>query len=249
MNALQQELLSMYKDIKQILESEGIRFYGIYGTALGAVRENGMVPWDDDIDLGVFEEDLPKVNEVLSKKLDSSRYYYHIPSADTHPHVFKRTGNFEQDLKDKKAPFIDIFVIERFPSKGIRKSLSRFNVRLYMLGMSLTYIPNSNIGQVLVRWVPKAIKKFNKILVDKDSEETVLYEEDYRKTFHSRSIYGTPVMHTFEDTEIPIPEKWDEMLTSMYGDYMTPPPEDKRSGATGYPHRAYQDLIKDSAAN
>ena len=37
----------------------------------------------------------------------------------------------------------------------------------------------------------------------------------------------------------------DEMLTSMYGDYMTPPPEDKRGGATGYPHRAYQDFIRD----
>ena len=234
----------MYKDIKQSLESEGVRFYAIYGTALGAVRDNGLIPWDDDIDLGVFEEDLPTVNKILSEKLDPSRYYYHVPSADTHPHVFKRTENFEQDLKEKKAPFIDIFVIERFPSKGLRKGLSRFNVRLFMLGMSLVYIPNSGFGQILVRWIPKAIKKFNKLLVNKDSDETVLYEEDYKKTFHSRGIYGEPVMHAFEDTEIPIPERWDEMLTSMYGDYMTPPPEDKRSGATGYPHRALQDYVK-----
>ena len=246
MTPLQQELLSMYKDIKEVLESEKIRFYGIYGTALGAVRENGMVPWDDDIDLGVFEEDLPKVNEALSKKLDQSEYYYHIPSADTHPHVFKRTDNFESDLKEKKAPFIDIFVIERFPSKGLRRSLSRINVRPYMLAMSLVYIPNSNVGQKLVRWIPKVIKRCNKILVDSDSNETVLYEEDYKKTFHCRCIYGVPFMHKFEDTEMPIPEKWDEMLTSMYGDYMTPPPEDKRQGATGYPHRAYQDYLRDS---
>ena len=244
MTPIQQELLSMYKDIREVLESENIRFYGIYGTALGAVRENGMVPWDDDIDLGVFEEDLPKVNAVLSEKLDQSKYYYHIPSADTHPHVFKRTEDFENDLKEKKAPFIDIFVIERFPSKGLRKKISRFNVRLYMLGMSLVYIPNSSFGQILVRWIPKAVKKINKLLVNKDSEETVFYEEDYRKTFHSCGIYGKPVMHQFDDTEIPIPERWDEMLTSMYGDYMTPPPEDKRRGATGYPHRALQDYVK-----
>ena len=246
MTPIQQELLSMYRDIKDVLESENIRFYGIYGTALGAVRENGMVPWDDDIDLGVFEEDLPKVNEVLSKKLDPSKYYYHVPSADTHPHVFWRTEDFKSDLKEKKAPFIDIFVIERSPSKGFRKRLSRFNVRLYMLSMSVVYIPNSGIGQRLVRWIPKAIKGFNKLLVDKDSKETVLYEEDYRKTFHCRCIYGEPVMHAFEDTEMPIPERWDEMLTSMYGDYMTPPPEDRRQGATGYPHRAYQDYLRDS---
>ncbi len=246
MTPLQEDLLSMYKDIRDVLESEGIRFYAMYGTALGAVRDGGMVPWDDDIDLGVFEEDLPRVNEVLSTKLDQSGYYYHIPSADTHPHVFKRTADFENDLKGKRAPFIDIFVIERFPSRGLRAGLSRFNVRLYMLAMSVVYIPNSKFGQVLVRWVPKAIKGFNKIFVDRGSEETVLYEEDYKKTFHSRSIYGEPVMHEFEDTEIPIPERSDEMLTSMYGDYMTPPPEDQRSGATGYPHRAYQDYVRDS---
>ncbi len=246
MTPLQQDLLSMYKDIKEVFESEGIRFYAMYGTALGAVRDNGMVPWDDDIDLGIFEEDLPRVNAVLSTKLDPSRYYYHMPSADTHPHVFKRTDDFEEDLREKKAPFIDIFVIERFPSKGIRTGLSRFNVRLYMLAMSVVYIPNSGIGQALVRWIPKTIKGFNKILVDKGSERTVLYEEDYRKTFHCRCIYGEPVMHAFEDTEIPIPERSDEMLTSMYGDYMTPPPEDQRSGATGYPHRAYQDYIRDT---
>ncbi len=246
MTPLQQELLAMYKDIRDVLDGEGIRFYGIYGTALGAVRDNGMVPWDDDIDLGVYEEDLPRVNEALSTKLDPSRYYYHVPSADTHPHVFLRTGDFEKDLREKRAPFIDMFVIERSPSKAFRAKLFRFNVRLYMLAMSVVYIPDSKIGQMLVRWMPKAIKGFNKLLVDRGSQETVLYEEDYRKTFHNRRIYGEPVMHRFEDTDIPVPERYDEMLTSMYGDYMTPPPEDRRSGATGYPHRAYFDYIRDS---
>lgn len=243
LNERQAELLSMYKDIRDVLESEGIVFYAVYGTALGAVRDNGLIPWDDDIDLGIFEKDMPRASEVLSRKLDPSKYYYHIPSADTHPHVFLKTVDFENDLKEKKAPFIDIFIIERFPSGKFRRALSKVMVRMYMLGMSLVYIPDSSLGQKFVRWIPRFIKRFGKAFVEKDSEETVLYEEDYRRTFHSADIYGIPVMHVFEDTEIPIPEKYDEMLTSMYGDYMTPPPEDKRSGATGYPHRAYQDYM------
>lgn len=246
MNQNQTALLEIYGAVKNALEKESIPFYACYGTALGAVRHDGLIPWDDDIDIAVFEEDLPRVDLALSE-LDSERYYYHIPSADTHPHVFLKTEDFESDLKDRKAPFIDIFIIERSPSKPIRAGLSRINVRLFMLSMSLTYIPDSAIGQRLVRWIPKLVKRINKLLVNRDSRETVMYEEDYRKTFHSRDAYGTPVMHPFEDTEIPLPEKWETMLTDMYGDYMTPPPEDERSGASGYPHRAYQDYIRDRA--
>lgn len=241
-----QDVLTIYKDVREVLESEGIRFYGVYGTALGAVRHDGIIPWDDDVDLGIFEEDVEKVGKVLREKLDPSKYYYHVPSADTHTHVFMRTENFVEDMKNKKAPFMDFFVIERFPSGKIRSKISKPIVKMYMLAMSVVYIPDSDIGQKLVRWIPKFIKKFNKLLVDKGSENTIIYEEGFENTVFPREYYGTPVMHTFEDTDIPLPEKYHEILSSIYGDYMTPPPEDKRGGAGGYPHRASQDYLSET---
>lgn len=193
----------------------------------------------------MFKEDLPTVHKVLSE-LDPERYYYHIPSADTHSHVILKTEDFENELKNRKALFIDIFVIERAPSKPIRSKLHRFNGRLFMLSMSLVYMPESEIGQRLVRWIPKTIKRFNGLLVDKGSEMTMIYSASYRRNIRPRSAYGEPVVMEFEDTEMPVPCDWDAILKERYGDYMTLPPEDERMGAVGFPHRVYQDYLRDT---
>jgi len=63
-------LLQAYKDISAILEREGITYYAAYGTAIGAVRHNGIIPWDDDLDLAVYGADLDRVNEALCRNLD-----------------------------------------------------------------------------------------------------------------------------------------------------------------------------------
>ena len=89
-------LLEMYKDIKKILDKHEITFYIQYGTAIGALRHNGLIPWDDDIDILVWEKDMEEINEVLSRELDSKKYYYHIQKDDTQPHVIWKGENFEQ---------------------------------------------------------------------------------------------------------------------------------------------------------
>ena len=60
------ELLDLYCRIADTLRENGIRFWGVYGTCLGAVREHGIILWDDDIDLAVWRSDLDLVLRVLS---------------------------------------------------------------------------------------------------------------------------------------------------------------------------------------
>ncbi len=229
----QENLLRLYKEVRRVFVKRGIRFYALFGTALGAVRHSGMIPWDDDIDIGVFAEDLPRVEEAMRDELDTESYYYHIPSADTHSHVVMKTDHAEEDMRNKKAPFLDIFVIEPHPAGKIRSKISWFLIWAHTRAMAVVYRVNSESGQKMLRWIPKAIHRLNAFFVEGKTDMTAIWEDDFRKSFHPCSVYGTPVMHKFEDTEIPLPEKWDEVLTEEYGDYMTPPPEDKRCGA-GY---------------
>ena len=68
MTEVSEILLLMYKDIKKILDKHGITFYIQYGTAIGALRHNGLIPWDDDIDILVWEKDMDEINRVRSGK-------------------------------------------------------------------------------------------------------------------------------------------------------------------------------------
>lgn len=243
MNDTQSTLLTMYEDIRKILESNGITFYIHFGTAIGALRHNGFIPWDDDIDLAVWEEDLDKVNRILSEQLDKERYYYHVPSADTHPHVIAKSDDFKNDLQMRKLPFIDIFPISKYPSEKIRQALC--NAFIWGNVCSIWVIDHVDSIHIhkMISWIPNVFKHLADMIVNKDSDLTVIYATEFKDYIFKRETYGNPVMHVFETTNAPLPERYDEMLSSIYGDYMTPPPESERKGAGGFPCGAYKDYI------
>jgi lipopolysaccharide cholinephosphotransferase len=53
------------ESVGRIFQQHGLRYWLAFGTLLGAVREKKFIPWDEDIDLGIFEEDLPKLLAIV----------------------------------------------------------------------------------------------------------------------------------------------------------------------------------------
>lgn len=235
----------MMRDITDVLDRNGITYYGVFGTAIGAIRHHGFIPWDDDIDLAVFEEDSPRVNEVLDRELDRERYYFHIPSADTHCHVMSRGTDFIGSANRRETPFIDIFVLNRYPSSKIRGIMVEPLIYGFVHMMAI-------INRVKWTWlhrllcpIPRYFKRLALFITEPDTPNTVIYSEGFRKNKFPKASYGTPKLYEFEGMQLPLAEKVDEILTAQYGDYMTPPPEDKRSGAGGFPASVVKDYIKD----
>lgn len=233
-NETQSILLRMYKDIRSVLDRNGIKFYVQYGTAIGALRHDGFIPWDDDIDLLIWYEDMEKVNDVLSKELDPSLYYYHIPTADNHPHVVWKGDDLEASLRDKTAPFIDLFPIEPYPEGRIRRAFAN----LFILGnvgciWAIDHISSHAVHRML-SWSPEFFRRMEHRVAGRTSK-TVVFCTDWKTGIFPADSYDEASMHVFEDTDVPLPKDIDMMLTSLFGDYMTPPPEDKRTGALGFP--------------
>ena len=122
MNETQSRLLSMYKDISKILDAHGIRYYLCYGSAIGAVRHDGFIPWDDDMDIWVWQEDLANIKKYLQSELDPKHYYYHDSKADTHPHVIYRG---DEKVVVQYLDMGDTYLSDLIGSSGIGRRLSR----------------------------------------------------------------------------------------------------------------------------
>ena len=66
-------LLQMYKRVRKIFKRCGIKYYALAGSLLGAVRHKGIIPWDDDIDIGISVNDISKL-KCVSKILQAYGY-------------------------------------------------------------------------------------------------------------------------------------------------------------------------------
>lgn len=119
--------------IKDIFERNGIRYVIEYGSLLGAVRHGGFIPWDDDFDFVVFEEDYEKASAALRKelpgkyilhdRLSDPRYLYSF-SKVRHLHSVATEEGFTDDLKYQGIS-IDLF-------KGRIENNNRFARRLFV---------------------------------------------------------------------------------------------------------------------
>jgi len=243
-----QQLLDAYKDIASVLDKHGIRYYGVFGTAIGAVRHHGIIPWDDDLDIAIMAKDLDDVNKVLSEELDPSKYYYHCPSADSHPHVVIKTEDFDTTLKERKAAFIDIFVLMDYPDSSLRNALIYPFCGFELLSHKMID-EHGKFIQSMFYGIMHISRKMIRFLSKEDTKRLNIRAVQVSKYSWFREDFNETVMMEFDDTVMPIPSGYDRILTSFYGDYMTPPPEDQRSGATGYPYGLYKDYLEDMSGD
>ncbi len=103
-------------EVDLFFQNKSIRYWLVDGTLLGAYRHKGMIPWDDDLDIGIFEEDLEVLlsakDELLNSGLELS--YYGVPGIyKISPTNGKKIEKGQGGYWPWKYPFIDIFVYKK----------------------------------------------------------------------------------------------------------------------------------------
>ena len=82
LNKVQQTQAGILKDVLDLCERHVIDTFIIFGSALGVVRHQGFIPWDDDIDVGIFREDLPRFVKAAKEELGDK---YEFLTCETNP--------------------------------------------------------------------------------------------------------------------------------------------------------------------
>ena len=127
LEALKSCLLNMAADVVSVCERNGIRISLAGGSALGAVRHHGFIPWDDDLDLMMPRSDYPKFCEVFQRELGKQyelvapnmgeKYKNRFPKVFKRGTVFRTIAFMDSDLPNEI--FLDIFLLENAPRPGI----------------------------------------------------------------------------------------------------------------------------------
>ena len=126
---LQAAILGVFREFEKICERHGLRYFAIGGTALGAVRHQGFIPWDDDMDVAMPREDYNRFVDIANKELPAQLRFCRGGDTSLSPIYFGRVVDMrdgilaslraETKLDLTVPPFLDIFVLEGLPESVI----------------------------------------------------------------------------------------------------------------------------------
>ena len=274
--------MEMMKAVLDICESNNLKIFAIAGTLLGAIRHNGYIPWDDDIDFLMPREDYEKFIAVAGESLKAPYSMQCCKTEKSYPNGHIQIRNSEttcfifnsfDDLKSGKncGVFIDIFCYDEMPDEESgRVKFWEKEKRLKNLSMWKIYSKKKGLKGLVQKFlantyflthgVQSTIEKHD-ALAQKFNDGThalvsaVAFGAKIERNVWKKSDFDEIVPHAFEDITVPVPKKFDSVLTVQYGDYMKIP-ENKGGTVHGQaffdvdkPYTAYRGITKEEFDN
>lgn len=250
--ALQLVQAEIMDDIHRVCVKNNLKYYMIGGTALGAVRHKGFIPWDVDIDIAMPREDYEKFIEIANDELDSKHecQTYKNQKYFTSPHILVVLKNssitFTSDLTNKvkirSGIYIDILPLDQVSTDKKERKKHERNIRIIKkikyYKSSLVFSSNNNV-EIVLKWIIRKIlsliswQRINYIqqkvsmkynhLPDTGEICSTLSHYSYEKLCMPKSIWGTPKLYDFEGRQYYGQEDINAYLTKLFGDYMKLP--------------------------
>ena len=238
----QLDIVQMIKYLDEILKEKDIPYFLLGGSALGAVRHKGFIPWDDDMDIGIHRKDFNQIEQILSELPAPFLYEpvekHIIPDA---PMGHLRIRKVESDPLDT-CPTIDVFALDGVPASQKLQKKQKFWALVYHL--CIYRHPAQNRGKLkylftkaIITLFPNAFlnylqRKAFRYITQWDSYNSPLTGNlfgfwEQKETVPSE-YFHKPVLVEFEGLSLPAANHIHEYLTSLYGDYMQLPPLEKR---------------------
>lgn len=242
--------LEMLEEVDRICRKCGIKYNIIAGTLLGAVRNGGYIPWDDDADVAFLRPEYEKFRIAVKSELDTTRFYFQD---------YRRTEGYrwgygklrrkntlflrehQEHMPYRQGIFIDLFPLDGVPDNYILRSIrnfecfcvrkalwskvgqiadKRFLIRQWY--KLLAKIPEDIIWRYYHRMVRNASKKRTRMV------RILTFPTPNNEWGYLRCWYENSMDIEFEGKTFRGIKDFDSYLSFKFGDYMILPPAEKR---------------------
>lgn len=258
---IQETEFDIMQEIDSVCRRHKLTYFAVGGSVLGAVRHQGFIPWDDDIDIGMPRKDYDAFLRYAAEELPEGYFLQTFFTEKNSPFYFAKVRKYNtkfveyylRDLDIHHGLFVDIFPFDNVPDNpSVRKlhfRLCRIASHLY-LSKSLTTVCSSRferkdnykglirkILHILLIPVPKSLlfHLLDSCVQMFNNRECKEISHIVRKRLRIKleDLYPTITL-PFGKMQMPVPNNYDAYLTAQYGDYMNPPADGKR-----YEHLPY----------
>lgn len=250
---IQDKLLEILLYFQDFCNKLDLTFVLAGGTCLGAVRHQGFIPWDDDIDVFMLRDDYEKLFELWNEYADTNRYECVRSSEKVNIHHTAMEikdcnttfiNHHSVDLDINQGLMIDVIPLDGVAEGSVPKLVQIMDSMLYCCfnfqrlpehkgkltyfatKIALNIFHSSNVRYKIWKHCEKRLSRYNI-----DNHEFVASFGEGLKIMRQRfprEWFLHPGTAIFEGYEMPVPANTDEYLRISYGDYMTLPPVEER---------------------
>ncbi|GCF93914.1 phosphorylcholine transferase LicD [Enterococcus florum] len=251
LDEIHQELLGMLQDFHKLCNQLDIKYFLSGGSLLGAIRHQGFIPWDDDLDIMMLREDYVKLIENR-EQLDGKYRLSSLETVSDWQYPFAKIDLISTYIDDEYRDvqhglFIDIFPIDNLPDDPERQNEICKKIRrldfLRGSGTKKAFRPSEKHRVIKNLIKPYAnvlgpnyfARKINRLALKINQENqqsntmgVAVVSTHGTKEFLSAKAFSQAVEVSFEKEIATIPIGYEEYLGNLYGDYMQLPPEKDR---------------------
>ena len=243
MEIVHDRMLQIATEVDRICREQGFKCSLYGGSVIGAVRHNGFIPWDHDIDMCMPRKDYDKFVKYMKAHPNEKIFFSNYSSEKRYPNNWGKvrlngTIFLEQELASLTELHSGVF-IDLHPIDNTLPKFLNIQVKLAMywscVGKVKSNIYNGSSAKKsvykLFSWLPYSAINFMRDA----SMKLFKYLPTkfvYKVAHPNNGIYPIPrntfedlIEHKFEDKTFFIPKNYDEFLRKRYGDYMQIPPE------------------------